>query len=39
MKTTTNTVKIQKFKRKDREESVGGIQTINFTLKTLSMIH
>ena len=39
MKTTTKTVKKQKFTRKMREESVGAILNISFPLKTLSVIH
>ena len=39
MKTTISTGKIQKFNRKVRGESVEAIQTISFSLETLSMIH
>ena len=38
MKATTNTCKIQKLSRKVQEESVEEIETINVSLKILSMI-
>ena len=39
MKTTTNTCKNQKFRRKIQKESVEGIQTLRRCLKFLYIIH
>ena len=39
MKTTTSTCKTQKFIRKVREASVEAIETIKFSLNTLSVNH
>ena len=39
IKTTTNTVKNQKFKKKLREESIDAIQFISFSLSNFSIIY
>ena len=39
MKTTTNTCKNQKFRKKVQEESLEAIYTMSVSLKTLNVIH